>query len=57
MSHPQRQTQNAQRRALYRPSVLASVDKLLVLRDGAVEVFGPRNEIMTRVTRPVREVA
>jgi len=41
----------------HRPSVLASVDKLLVLRDGAVEVFGPRNEIMTRVTRPVREVA
>ena len=41
----------------HRPSVLASVDKLLVLRDGAVEVFGPRKEIMTRVTRPVREVA
>ena len=41
----------------HRPSMLASVDKLLVLRDGAVEVFGPRSEIMARVTRPVREVA
>jgi PrtD family type I secretion system ABC transporter len=41
----------------HRPSVLAGVDKLLVLRDGVVEAFGPRNEIMARVTRPVREVA
>ena len=35
----------------HRPSLLASVDKLLVLRDGAVEMFGPRAEIMARVTR------
>jgi len=36
----------------HRPSLLSGVDKLLVLRDGAVEMFGPRAEIMARVTRP-----
>jgi PrtD family type I secretion system ABC transporter len=41
----------------HRPSLLGSVDKMLVLRDGAVEAFGPRSEIMSRVTRPVREAA
>src|SRR5262245_15907701 len=38
----------------HRPSLLRGVDKLLVLRDGAVELFGPRAEIMARVTRPVK---
>lgn len=37
----------------HRPSVLAFVDKLLVLKDGAVEMFGDRNEVMARLTRPV----
>jgi len=43
----------------HRPSLLAGVDKLLVLRDGAVELFGPRVEVMARVTRiaPVRGAA
>src|SRR5205823_14054262 len=41
----------------HRPSLLAGVDKLLVLREGVVELFGPRAEVMARVTRPVREVA
>jgi ABC-type protease/lipase transport system fused ATPase/permease subunit len=27
------------------------MDKLLVMREGAVEMFGPRAEIMARVTR------
>jgi PrtD family type I secretion system ABC transporter len=35
----------------HRPSLLADMDKLLVLRDGAVEMFGPRAEIMARLTR------
>ncbi len=35
----------------HRPSLLGGVDKLLVLREGAVELFGPRAEIMARVTR------
>ncbi len=34
----------------HRPALLAAVDKLLVLRDGQVDAFGPRAEIMTRVT-------
>jgi ATP-binding cassette subfamily C protein PrsD len=44
----------------HRPSLLGGVDKLLVLREGMVEMFGPRAEIMARVThavRPAREVA
>jgi PrtD family type I secretion system ABC transporter len=44
----------------HRPSLLAGVDKLLVLKDGVAELFGPRAEIMARVTRvaaPARGVA
>jgi PrtD family type I secretion system ABC transporter len=44
----------------HRPSLLAGVDKLLVLKEGVAELFGPRAEIMARVTRgapPVRGVA
>ncbi len=36
---------------VHRPSLLGGVDKLLVLRDGVVDMFGPRAEIMARVTR------
>jgi PrtD family type I secretion system ABC transporter len=36
----------------HRPSLLGSADKLLVLRDGAVDLFGSRNEVLSRVTRP-----
>jgi PrtD family type I secretion system ABC transporter len=41
----------------HRPSLLRGVDKLLVLREGAVEMFGPRGVIMAKLTRPVQEVA
>jgi ABC-type protease/lipase transport system fused ATPase/permease subunit len=44
----------------HRPSLLGGVDKLLVLKDGVAEMFGPRAEVMARVTRgapPVRGVA
>jgi ATP-binding cassette, subfamily C, bacterial len=37
----------------HRPSTLGVVDKILVLRDGVAEMFGPRAEIMARLTRPV----
>ena len=37
----------------HRPSVLASVDKLLVLNGGQVEMFGPREEVMAKLPRPV----
>jgi len=36
----------------HRPQLLASVDKLLVLREGRVDAFGPAREIMARLTRP-----
>ncbi|HZH28054.1 MAG TPA: type I secretion system permease/ATPase [Azospirillaceae bacterium] len=36
----------------HRPSVLTNVDKVLVMRDGAVQMFGPRAEVLARVTRP-----
>ncbi|HEX7053983.1 MAG TPA: type I secretion system permease/ATPase [Burkholderiales bacterium] len=35
----------------HKPSLLSGVDKLLVLRDGLVEAFGPRAEIMPRMVR------
>lgn len=37
----------------HRPATIGVVDKLLVIREGAVEMFGPRSEIMNRLTRPV----
>jgi ABC-type protease/lipase transport system fused ATPase/permease subunit len=36
----------------HKPSLLANVDKLLVLNAGRVEMFGPRAEVMARVMRP-----
>jgi PrtD family type I secretion system ABC transporter len=35
----------------HRPSILAGVDRLLVLREGAVDAWGPRAEIMARIVR------
>ncbi|WP_448187865.1 type I secretion system permease/ATPase [Azospirillum sp. sgz301742] len=34
----------------HRPSIVSEVDKLLVLKDGMVEQFGPRTEIIKAVT-------
>ena len=36
----------------HRPSVLNSVDKILVLREGQVEVFGPREQVLAQFARP-----
>jgi len=36
----------------HRPSLVQGVDKVLLLRDGAVEIFGPRAEVMKRVAGP-----
>ena len=41
----------------HRPSLLRGVDRMLVLREGLVEAFGPRGEVMPRVTRVGREAA
>lgn len=37
----------------HRPNILNTVDKMMLLRDGAVELFGPRPEVMARMTRGV----
>lgn len=34
----------------HRPSILATVDKILMLRAGMIEVLGPRDEVMQRFT-------
>jgi ATP-binding cassette, subfamily C, type I secretion system permease/ATPase len=36
----------------HKPSLLASVDHLLMLRDGQVMLFGPRDKIMAKLPRP-----
>lgn len=36
----------------HRPSVLSSVDKILVLREGLVEMFGPRAQVLAQFARP-----
>ena len=36
----------------HRPSILSGVDKLLVLREGMVELFGPRAEVLAKLARP-----
>lgn len=33
----------------HRPNVLAAVDKLLVLNDGAMQVYGPRDEVLAHL--------
>ena len=35
----------------HRPSILRQVDKVLVLRAGAVEAFGPPGEVLPTVSR------
>ncbi len=35
----------------HRPSILGMVDKVLMLRGGQVETFGPRDEVLSRFTR------
>ncbi|MGF6432261.1 type I secretion system permease/ATPase [Bradyrhizobium elkanii] len=37
----------------HRPATIGVVDKILVLREGVAEMFGPRSEILSRLTRPV----
>ncbi|MGY4191505.1 ATP-binding cassette subfamily C protein [Bradyrhizobium sp. USDA 4520] len=37
----------------HRPATIGVVDKILVLREGVAEMFGPRSEILARLTRPV----
>jgi PrtD family type I secretion system ABC transporter len=36
----------------HKPNIFRSADKMLVLRDGRIEMFGPREQVMARVTQP-----
>lgn len=36
----------------HRPSLLASVDHIMVMREGMIEKFGPRDEILSQYLRP-----
>ena len=38
----------------HRPATLATVDKILILRDGAVDMFGGRSEIIAKLNPPNR---
>ena len=41
----------------HRPSLVAHVDKMLVLRAGALELFGPREPVLERLNRPAGTAA
>ncbi|MEO8115271.1 MAG: type I secretion system permease/ATPase [Phenylobacterium sp.] len=36
----------------HKPSIFRSADKVLLLRDGRVELFGPRDQVMARLMKP-----
>lgn len=36
----------------HRPSVLSGIDKILVLREGQVQLFGPREKVLAQFARP-----
>ena len=36
----------------HKPSLFRAADKMLVLREGRVELFGPRDQVMARLVKP-----
>ena len=38
----------------HRPTLVQGVDKVLLMRDGAVEAFGPRAEVLKRLMQQAR---
>jgi ATP-binding cassette subfamily C protein/ATP-binding cassette subfamily C protein EexD len=38
----------------HRPALVQGVDKVLLLKEGAVEMFGPRAEVLKRLMAPPR---
>ena len=38
----------------HRPTLVQGVDKVLLLKDGAMEMFGPRAEVLKRLMAPPR---
>ena len=41
----------------HRTSVLRAVDKLMLLRDGQVQMFGPRDEVLTALAQANQQLA
>ena len=39
----------------HKPGVFRAADKMLVLREGRVELFGPRDQVMARLVKPAGE--
>jgi ATP-binding cassette subfamily C protein len=37
----------------HRPSALAGVDQVLVMDEGRMQSFGPKDEVLSKVLRPV----
>jgi ABC-type protease/lipase transport system fused ATPase/permease subunit len=37
----------------HRPSIVSQIDRILYLRGGLIEIFGPRDEVLPKLTRPV----
>lgn len=40
----------------HRPSVLSGVDKIMVLREGVIEKFGARNEVLALLNHPAAQI-
>lgn len=40
----------------HKPSIFRPADKMLVIRDGRVELFGPRDQVMARLMKPAGDV-
>jgi PrtD family type I secretion system ABC transporter len=38
----------------HKPSVFRSADKMLVLREGRIDLFGPRDQVMARLVKPAQ---
>jgi PrtD family type I secretion system ABC transporter len=41
----------------HRPSALANLDRVLVMAGGAMQAFGPRDEVLAAVTRPATDAS
>ena len=51
-----RQLRQARRTVMviaHRPSILAHVDKVMVIKEGVMTMFGARTDVLSRITRPV----